>query len=215
MTLTIDDVKKLIVDFRTERNKLGTQFKKSPDSVNIYDVDRDDSYSLVSVIEGMRLDTMPDEAVAMHSKLVEDLNKFTNIVNNSIGIIEAHNQKVSDSIDALTRSFKASIVVPELELSAALRIGKKVLAESDHAALVDVYKEMGFTHFSSNSKMDVLYYNPDKWYYQTLRDQLFGRMPYSFRSKYPNFVNYMQNSHVPTQPDQGDGLLQVMAARQA
>lgn len=215
MTLTIEDVKKLTNDFKDSKAALQKQIQPVPDSADIYDVDRDCSYSVSSVIQGMNLSTMPAEAAAMHAKLLEDLNKFTAIVDGEISVISAHNDRVHNDVVALTRAFKASVDVPEIALTAALVINKKIVDEDDFPILLAAYREMGMTHFTTSHKTDVVYYDPQRFYYQTLKEKLVAITPYAFREKYPRLINHIQNSHVRTSPEEGDGLLKVMAARQA
>lgn len=214
MNLTIDDVKKLTSDFKAEKAALQKKIKPVPDSADIYDVDRDCSYSVTSVIQGMNLSTMPADALAMHTKLLEDLQKFTAIVDSEISVISAHNNRVHNEISALNQAFKASVDVPEIALSAALVVNKKIVDEDDFPILLAAYREMGITHFTTSHKTDVVYYDPQRFYYQTLKEKLVAITPYAFREKYPRLINHIQNSHVRTSPEDGDGLLNVMAARQ-
>lgn len=214
MTLTIEDVKKLTSDFKAARADLQEKTQRVPDSADIYDVDRDRTYSVASVIQGMDLSTMPAEAAAMHAKLLEDLQKFTTIVDNEISVIDFHNKRIYNDVSELTRAFNASVDVPEIALSAALVINKKIVDEDDYPILLAAYRDMGMTHFTTSHKNDVVYYDPQRFYYQTLKEKLVAITPYKFREKYPRLINHIQNSHVRTSPEEGDGLLKVMAARQ-
>ena len=214
MTLTVEDVKKLTADFQAAKQELEAKIQRAPHSPDIWDDERDNSHTLAEWVRALRTEFMPPAALAMHQKLIEDLENFGNIINEKVLQVSEHNDQIRAEIDKLTKEFLAAVRVPESDLGAALLINKKIIDPVDYEAIVAVYRGLGFTNFEIKAQKDIVYYNPDIKHFNTLKDEIFEAFPKDLRKKYPTFLNFIQNSIVRTNPAYGHGLIQVMEARQ-
>lgn len=214
MTLTVEDIKKLTATFKVDKAALQAKIQRAPDSPEIWYEEHEDSRSLADIVRGLSTDSMPPEAFAMHEKLIADLECFGNIINEKISEVSDHNARIYSQIEKLNKDFLAAIRVPESDLGAALLINKKIIDPEDYDKLVAVYRELGFTNYSIKAQRDTVYYNPDKWHFNTLKDEIFDTLSKDLRKKYPTFLNFIQNSVVNTNPTCGSGLIHVMEARQ-
>lgn len=213
MTLTIEDVKKLTADYNTAKQELHAKILRAPDSPDIWDDERNNGQTIAEWVRALRTEFMPPAALAMHQKLINDLEIFGNIINDEVLQVTKHNEKIQDDINKLTKEFLAAIRVPESDLGAALLINKKIIAPEDYDSLVAVYRTLGFNNYTCKNQLDTVYYNPRKWHFNTLKEEIFELLSSDMRKKYPTLSNFIQNSVVKTNPFYGRGLIDVMEAR--
>lgn len=213
MTLTIEQIKNLLADFTVAKDALRANLQDVPETPDFYDDEYDRSHSVADIVRELRTHAMPPEALAMHQQLVTDLETFTKLINEKVVATSNNNARIHDAVDKLTQEFLAAVRVPEIDLGAALIINKKTIDPEDYEALIAAYRELGFRNYTIKAQNDTVYYNPNNWHFNTLKDLLFAELPRNLQKKYPTLLNYIQNSVVNTNPLHGRGLFQVMEAR--
>lgn len=217
-TLSIDDVKALVTAYEQELTAIRAKMLPVPDSVMMpfNDEYHDEATETVAdFIKNISLEHMPEDAVAMHAKLVEDLEKFSVIVNSKVLETVKFNEVLDAQADKLYANFHAKIrTIPEFDLDGCITVNKKNILQDDFYAFIEVYKALGFTHYVIKSGFDLLFYSRKNGHFNTIKEKFIGEMPTALRKKYPTILNFMQNGVVDTNPAHGDGLYKVMSAKQ-
>lgn len=218
MTLSIDDVKALVTAYEQEVTAIREKMLPVPESVmmpfndNYHD---ETSETVADFIKNISLENMPEAAVAMHAKLVEDLEKFSVIVNSKVIETVKFNEVLDAQADRLYAAFEVKIrSIPESKFNGCISINKKLIHPDDFDAFIKIYKDLGFTHYVIKSSSDLLYYSRETGHFNTIKEKFIDEMPKSLRKKYPTILNFMQNGVVDTNPAHGDSLYKVMAAKQ-
>lgn len=220
MTLSIDDIKALVTTYEKEWRELRDQLLHVPDSVMMpysdYDCDDEPSQTVADYIKNISLQHMPEEAIAMHAKLVEDMEKFSSIVNSKVDETVNFNEGIHAQLEQLLADFMAKInTIPEFQIDSCITINKKHVHPDDFDSFIEIYKALGFTHYVIMSGSDLLYYSRDTGHFNTIKDKFIDEMPRALRQRYPTILNFMQNGRIDTNPIHGNGLYKVMSAKQA
>jgi len=218
MTLSIDDVKTLVSTYQKESTLLYSQLVPVPESFMMpCDGDEDEPAETVAhYVKSINLKDMPEEAIAMHEKLVADLERFGRIVNNKVHEAAQFNDGIYAKNNQLHDELMAKIqTIPEFQFNGCIVINKKHIHPDDFDAFIAIYKDLGFSHYVIKSASDLLYYSRTTDHFNSIKERFIEEMPKSLRKRYPTILNYMQNSWIQTSPLHGDDLYKVMAARQA
>lgn len=220
MTLSIDDVKALVTTYEKEWRELRDKLLPVPDSVTMPYSDYDDgdepSQTVADYIKNISLQHMPAEAIAMHAKLVEDMEKFSSIVNSKVDETVKFNEGIHAQLEQLLADFMAKITtIPEFQIDGCITINKKHVHPDDFDAFIEIYKALGFTHYVIMSGSDLLYYSRATGHFNTIKEKFIDEMPRALRQRYPTILNFMQNSRIDTNPVHGNGLYKAMSAKQA
>lgn len=219
-TLSIDDVKALVTAYEQESTAIRKKMLPVPDGfmmpLSDYEEYGPDALTVDEFVRLQDLAHVPEEAVAMHAKLVEDLAKFSSIINSKRNDVVKFNEVLDAEADKLYANFHVKITtIPEFHLDGCITVNKKNVHPDDFDAFIDIYKALGFTHYVIKSGSDLLYYSREKGHFNTIKEKFIDEMPKALRKKYPTILNFMQNGVVETNPIHGDGLYKVMSAKQA
>lgn len=73
---------------------------------------------------------MPEEAIAMHAKLVEDMEKFSSIVNSKVDETVKFNEGIHAQLEQLLADFMAKInTIPEFQVDSCITINKSMFIQ--------------------------------------------------------------------------------------
>lgn len=219
MTLSIDDVKALVTAYEQEVTAIREKMLPVPDGFMMplgdYEEYGPDALTVDEFVRSQDLKNVPEEAIAMHAKLVEDLAKFSGIINSKRNEVVKFNEVLDAQEDKLYANFELTLrTIPESELNGCITVNKKLIHPDDFDAFVEIYKALGFTHYVIKSASDLLYYSRVTGHFNTIKEKFIDEMPKSLRKKYPTILNFMQNGVVDTNPLHGDSLYKVMSAKQ-
>lgn len=220
MTLSIDDIKALVTTYKNESEEIRDKLLHVSNSITMpysdYDDDDTPSQTVADFIKNIGLQHMPAEAIAMHAKLVEDMEKFSFIVNSKVDETVNFNNQLHAQMEKLLADLMAKITpIPEFQLDSCITVNKKHVHPDDFDAFIEIYKALGFTHYVVMSTSDVLYYSREIGHFNSIKEKFIDEMPRTLRKRYPTILNFIQNGRVDTNPIHGNGLYKVMSAKQA
>lgn len=200
MNLTYEELQTLTNSYKSAKEELGKKLVSLPASTKVYNPATQTESSLLDILRAMNDDVMPEEVKPAHEAALQALLTFQNLMNEKIYEAKANNYTVSMAIRNLHSEYLKATAIPERLLSAVLLVNKKNIAETDHAILVEVYKSLGMTHYSTYTLRDVVYYNPDQIDLDGLKNMIIMNSPSLFQHNYPNFWDNMKGEYVDADP---------------
>jgi hypothetical protein len=200
MNLTYEELQTLTTAYKAAREELGKKLVLIPAGIKVYNPATESSSTLLDMLRDMADETMPAEAEEAHENAMKALLIFQNIMNEKHHEAKMNNYNVSMDLRDLHSEYLKATAIPERLLSAVLLVNKKNIAEADHAILVDVYKSLGMTHYSTYTLRDVVYYNPNQLDLDGFKNMIIMNSPSLFQHNYPNFWDNMKGEYVDADP---------------
>ena len=200
MNLTYEELQTLTAKYKAVRDDMGKKIVSIPASFKFYNASTNSEKTLLDMLREMNDQTMPEEAKEAHEAAMQSLLIYQNIMSEKIHAAKMNNYTVSMAMRDLHTEYLKATAIPERLLSSVLLVNKKNIAETDHAALVEVYKVLGFTHYSIFTHRDFVYYNPEQFDFDGLKNMIIMNSPSLFQHNYPDFWDNMTSKLVDSDP---------------
>lgn len=200
MILTHSELEQLTKAYKLARDELGKNIVLIPASFKVYNHSTQIETTLLDMLRDMADETLPEEAKEPHEAAMKALLTYQNIMNEKIHVAKLNNYNVSMEMRNLHTEYLKATAIPERLLSAVLLIDKRKIAPEDHAALVEVYKTLGITHYRTFTLRDIVYYNPNKVDEDGLKNMIIMNSPSLFQHNYPDLWDNMRSEYVNSDP---------------
>lgn len=200
MNLTYEELQTLTANYKAARDDMGKKLVLIPASFKVYNPSTQSEKTLLDMLRDMNDETMPAEAKEAHEAAMQALLTYQNIMNEKIHAAKMNNYTVSMAMRDLHTEYLKATAIPERLLSSVLMVNKTNIAETDHAALVEVYKVLGLTHYATFTHRDFVYYNPEQFDFDGLKNMIIMNSPSLFQHTYPDFWDNMTSRFVDTNP---------------
>lgn len=210
MSMTYAQLEHLTNAYKAERLALEALIVPVPASLDIYNPATQQRTTLLAMLREMDDGTMPEDIKESHRVAQAALLAFHNNMNAAIHEAKMNNYNISMKIRGLHTAYLNETDIPERKLKSALIINKKNIDEEDHAAMVDVYKALKITHYSTHIVRDFVYYDSDVFDFHTMKNMLVMHSPSAFQFKYPDFWDDIQDRVVDNDPLSGSGSFQTL-----
>ena len=200
MNLTYEELQNLTDTYKADKAKLEEKFVVIPLRPEFHDALTKKKVTLVEFLHAMNDNYMPEDVKEAHQEAINATLKFQNLMNEKIYIAQVNNLNVNAEIRQLNAAYLAATDIPERKLKSVLLINKKNIAFEDHPVLIEIYKTLGLTHYTTGTLRDIVYFNPEHHDLNGLKNMLILNAPSLFQHNYPDFWDWIKEASVDANP---------------
>lgn len=149
---------------------------------------------------------LPKRVEELKKSIIASMNEMNTLVDAENAKVTLHNQKIDLEVGSLTATLLDNIRdVPESLLTRKMRVGKKIIEETDLHFLQEAYDNLGFKYCEISPRTDYIYFDPNVG---EIRQSFLREFHRLTGNKYPSISLHVQcdNSRI----DQVDALMYVV-----
>lgn len=172
------------------------------------------SYNVVEIFKDLTPTELGQEEMLLRDEIVQRIEILNAAIEKKITTSCLHNRDLDNKINKLKQAFKEELSdVSEIALSSRMDITMKNIEKVDREHFINAYLALGITHYNFTNDKHSLYYNPEKFHFNTLKEDIFKSVPLAIQKKYPSFVAKIQNQKLNTRPESNTQLFEVVYSR--